>query len=135
MVTTSNAKQSKGRKPKVETPDAGPEPGANGAQQAVPESAPADPAKVNDKPKRQITRAQIFGYPVTAVLRWMGVEGWSFADARAAINAFGAGGISDTTIRIQLPAGRKGDRGAPAPITKQQAAELKAAATKAGGDA
>lgn len=70
---------------------------------------------------RKICRCDIFGHPVTAVLRWMGREGWEFEDALTAVVTMGASTISDVTIRLQLAAGRKGERGEPADITSAQA--------------
>ena len=72
-------------------------------------------------------RASIFGHSVTAVLRWMGKEGWSFDDAAVAVETLAEKRFSDTTIRIQLRAGKAGERGAPAPIDSKQRAKLIAA--------
>ena len=66
-------------------------------------------------------RVKILGYSATAVLRWMGANDWSFEDAGIVMNTLGAYSISDATIRIQLNAGKKGERGPAAPVTKQQA--------------
>lgn len=73
-------------------------------------------------------RQKIMGYPVTAVLRWMGANKWDEEEALAALTSFGVYDISDITIRLQLTAGRKGERGDPAPITKSQAKTLRQAA-------
>lgn len=91
------------------------------------EPAKPQPPVESGKPKRQIVRAQIFGHAATAVIRWMGANGWTFDEARAALAEFGAAGISDTTVRIQLPAGKKGERGPAAPISEDQAKQLRAA--------
>lgn len=69
-------------------------------------------------------RTTIFGHPVTAVLRWMGKQGWTFDHAARAVSSFGAD-IAGGTIKIQLKAGRKGERGEPAAITPDQEKELK----------
>jgi len=73
-------------------------------------------------------RVTLFEQSVTAVLRFMGLNDWVFDDARLALNTLGASEISDTTIRIQLRAGKKGERGEPAKLTKSQIASLKKAA-------
>jgi hypothetical protein len=123
MTTATKAKKAKESEPSPEVKETAAEP------QAV-ETQPAETTA-----KRQVCRAQVCGYPATAVLRWMGLNGWKYADARAALNASGAAGISDITIRIQLLAGKKGERGEPAAINKSEAKELAAAAKKAGGGA
>lgn len=96
-------------------------------EQGVPRNVKSLPKGQSDKPARKVCRAEIFGYSVTAVLRWMGLNNWTFEDAGVACATLGAGGISDTTIRIQLAAGKKGERGEPAPLTKAQAKQLKQA--------
>jgi len=78
-------------------------------------------AKGNVKPK-------IFGFSVTAVLRWMGANGWDFDDAAIAVETITVTKLSDVTIRLQLKAGRDGKRGAPADISPSQAKQLRAAA-------
>jgi hypothetical protein len=81
------------------------------------------------KPPRKVTRAQIFGYPVTAVLRWMGKTGWDFEAAITAVTTItNAYSLSPSTVRIQLRAGKKGERGEPADITPSQAKKLRLAA-------
>lgn len=87
--------------------------------------------RVAKKPARPTTgkRGDIFGHSATAVLRWMGKEGgWSKEDAGKAVRTMGGKDIADATVSIQLKAGAKGERGAPADITKKQAKELRAAA-------
>ena len=83
------------------------------------------PDKKDNGPRKQV---QIFGHSATAVLRWMGKNNWNAEDAGVAMTTMGAKYISDTTIRIQLRAGAKGERGEPAPITREQAKKLKEAA-------
>ena len=73
------------------------------------------------------TRGYIFGYSVTAVIRWCGKNGWSFKQTRRAVDHYTGGGkISDATIRAQLLGGRQPDmpRGEPAPLNEEQVAEL-----------
>lgn len=62
----------------------------------------------------------------TAVIRWMGKEGFSFQEARAAVAEAGLK-VSDATIRAQLSAGAKGLRGAAAELSEDQAAFLQQA--------
>jgi hypothetical protein len=72
-------------------------------------------------------RYDLFGHPVTGVLRWMGKNGWKFAQARAALDKLGID-CADGTLTAQLGAGAKGKRGDPSPVTPEQAAKLTAAA-------
>jgi len=62
-------------------------------------------------------------HAATAVVRWMGKEGFSFREAKAALDAAGLK-ASDATIRAQLGGWEK--RGAPAELTPEQAAFLTA---------
>jgi serine/threonine protein kinase len=83
-----------------------------------------DPSTVN----------KVFGHPFTAVLRWMGKNGWSFEDAKQALMGLGVE-CSEATVRTQLSAGKTGQRGAPASLTEEQIATLLTAlapATKEG---
>ena len=73
----------------------------------------------------EVVRAQIFGYSATSVLRWMGANGWGFEDAAVVMATIGAARIADSTIRIQLNAGRDGRRGPAAPVTPAQAKKLR----------
>ncbi len=77
------------------------------------------------KGTRKQVRAQVFGYSITAVLRWMGKEGWTFEDAAVVCATIGAAKIADVTIRLQLKAGKDGLRGPAAPITASQAKQLR----------
>lgn len=72
-------------------------------------------------------RVKIFGYSATAVLRWMGANGWNFEDAAVAMATLGAHALADCTIRLQLKAGKDGARGPAAPITPAQAKQLRRA--------
>lgn len=73
-------------------------------------------------------RSQLFGFSATAVMRWMGANGWDFDKAWAAFAGMGVDDLSETTFKIQLRAGAKGERGEPAAVTAAQAKELEAAA-------
>ena len=84
--------------------------------------------KAEPKRRKTGTRALIFGHSVTAVLRWMGTQDWNWEDAALAVETLGGKKVADSTVRIQLNAGRKGERGTPAPITSSQAKQLRNAA-------
>jgi hypothetical protein len=58
----------------------------------------------------------LFGFPVSAVLRWMGKQGWTFGEARTVLNSLGLSAVADGTINAYLLAGRKGQRGDPADL-------------------
>jgi hypothetical protein len=77
------------------------------------------------KTTRKQVRAMVFGFSITAVLRWMGKEGWNFEDASVVCASVGAAKIADVTIRLQLKAGKDGLRGPAAPITAAQAKQLR----------
>lgn len=69
--------------------------------------------------------ATILGYSATSVVRWLGREGVSFAEAKVIVDTYcGESTLADATLRAQLFAGRKGQRGDVAPITEEQALEL-----------
>lgn len=83
--------------------------------------------KVRKPVKRgKVTRGTIFGFAATAILRWMGAHNWEFEDAGVALAAYGLGSMSDSTIYIQLRAGKTGDatRGPVPELSKAQAKEL-----------
>jgi hypothetical protein len=67
---------------------------------------------------------RIWGHPVTAVLRWMGGDAWTFDDARTALKLLGVPDVGDNTVKAQLLAGRKGGdcdgRGPAAPLSMDQ---------------
>jgi hypothetical protein len=73
------------------------------------------------------SRKLLFGHAVTAVIRWMGVDGWNFKEAREALDSLGFEVISGVTINIQLKAGIKGERGAPAELNSHDARALRLA--------
>lgn len=68
-------------------------------------------------------RTKLFNFPITSVLRWMGQDLWSVADAIKVTNHFKID-VAEATISAQLRAGRKGTRGEPASLTEEQAAAL-----------
>lgn len=94
----------------------------------TPEEAGALLAKVGRKhggggAKRADT---VLGYSATSVVRWMGVQGFGFKDARKVMDELCPNNtLSDSTIRCQLfgakfAKGEKGYRGEPAPLTEEQ---------------
>lgn len=68
-------------------------------------------------------RYELFGHPVTAVIRWMGKNNFNFASARKALDEAGVA-CADATVKIQLRAGAKGERGDPAKLSKEDQAKL-----------
>jgi hypothetical protein len=76
-------------------------------------------------------RHDCLGFPVSAVLRWMGRSGWAFAEAKEALAKL-CPGCKEGTIRAYLRAGAKGERGEPAALTAAQIQQLEAAAGKGG---
>lgn len=85
------------------------------------ELVPVARKRKEDKGK---ARSNVFGFPVTAVLRWMGLDGFDAQEARACFNALGVE-VADATIQIQLRAGKRGERGAPAQLTEEQQDHLR----------
>lgn len=69
-------------------------------------------------------RNTLFGFAATAIIRWLGKQGASFDTAKQVLEGNGLAGLSDSTIKIQLRAGVKGDRGEPANLTEEQAKQL-----------
>lgn len=75
------------------------------------------------------SRINLFGHPITAVIRWMGKQGWDFSDASKALANVG-GSCAEATVRAQLRAGKLGQRGEPANITSDEAKKLTQAIDK-----
>lgn len=65
----------------------------------------------------------LFGYPPTSIVRWLGANGYPLSAAESVVDYYGLP-ISKSTISTQWRAGTKGERGEPAPLTKEQVAEL-----------
>lgn len=89
--------------------------------------AAATAETVEGQPVQVRKQQELFGTTVTAVLRWMGLNGWSFPEATKAMAGMGME-VASATIRAQLLAGARGERGEPAQLTKAQAKELTNAA-------
>ncbi len=68
-------------------------------------------------------RYSIYGFPVTAVLRWMGADAWDPQEVRKVMGKLQCP-VEEDTIKAQLHAGRKGERGNPAALSDQQVQEL-----------
>lgn len=71
------------------------------------------------EPGERGKRYDLLGFPVTAVMRRLGKEGWDLDRVKRALAAMGVA-CSDSTTSIQVRAGAKGDRGEPAALTKEQ---------------
>jgi SPP1 gp7 family putative phage head morphogenesis protein len=67
----------------------------------------------------------LWGQQPTAVMRWMGKEGWSAKDAQRVLKEMGVD-AAEGTIKTQLGAGAKGLRGPAASLTDEQMAILRA---------
>lgn len=79
-----------------------------------------------EKVRAKGARYELFGHAITAIFRRLGKEGWAAKDAMTAVKKLGVE-CSPATAQIQVKAGAKGERGEPAPLTKEQLKELKAA--------
>lgn len=91
-------------------------------------------AKSKSKGGTGAPHPNLWGHQPTAVLRWMGKDGWNFDQAKAAMREMGVK-VSDNTIREALPAGKKGVRGKPADVTGEQRIQLHYAAMTGMGKA
>ena len=59
----------------------------------------------------------------TALVRWMGTQGFNFKEAKTALTHYGID-VADATIKTQLQSGKSG-RQLPAPVTPEQATALR----------
>lgn len=89
-----------------------------------PEEEKGKTEKQKEGPSTRGQRYELFGYPVTAVFRWMGKQGWSVDDAMKAAAYYNIA-CSPSTVKIQVKAGAKGERGEPAELSSNQVKELK----------
>lgn len=69
-------------------------------------------------------RIDCLGHPVTAVLRWLGQQGYTVGQAKAAMTSLECP-VNPATVQIQVNAGKNGQRGEPAQLTAKEIAELK----------
>lgn len=70
--------------------------------------------------QKEPSKGDVFGkYKATAFVRWMGVNGMSFQSAQGVLQTLGID-LADSTIKIQLVAGKKGERGEPAQLTEEE---------------
>lgn len=86
---------------------------------------------VDDRPARQPVRtggkgAELFGHPLTAVMRWMGKAGWTWEQGMTALGKLGIA-ANESTVKTQVGAGKKGLRGEPAALTADQIRSLESA--------
>lgn len=68
-------------------------------------------------------RFKILGHPATAVIRWLGKEGYSFPETMKLLGKLGVD-LAESTVKIQLKAGKNGERGEPASISKRQSDQI-----------
>jgi hypothetical protein len=68
------------------------------------------PAKMSTG-KKGSHRYELYGQPITAILRWMGKNEWKYEDARNTLNKLGFTEVADPTLRAQLYGGKTGTRG------------------------
>lgn len=83
-------------------------------------------ASTPSKPKTNATggkKAKIFGFPLTAVVRWMGKEGYSYPQVVSVLQHFDCE-VVIVTVKIQMSAGKKGQRGPPADLSLSQERQL-----------
>ena len=87
-------------------------------------------APKDQTPKEKKQHEDIFGYTVSAIIRWMGKNGWKFQEAQRVLEQRGLTDVAEGTIRTYLQAGKQGLRGAPAELTYEQEQELKYGASE-----
>ena len=94
-------------------------------EQAVSKAEPEAPAeKKETKPKKKGYRAQVFGHSVTAVIRWLGKQGFSEEETYAALREqLGESLPSVNTVKIQLSWGANDKKEIPA-LTEEEGAIL-----------
>lgn len=101
--------------------------GGLAAEKAQDEAAPTAAAAAKAGIRTKGGLGEVMGFAVTSVMRRLGKEGCSVAHVLAILKANKVT-PSKATANIQVNAGKKGQRGEPAPLTKDQVAELKAMA-------
>lgn len=64
---------------------------------------------------------------ISSAMRWMGAQGWTFDEVRAALEKLGlTGNVQEPTIRAQVYSGRKGDEGGHGKVPELAEAQEKA---------
>jgi len=89
----------------------------------VPSPKSAPPSNGGQQENGGGKRAKLFGCSIVAIIRWMAVNNFSALQARKVLKAEGIA-VSDTTINIQLNAGKKG-KAPPADLTNEQSKQLR----------
>lgn len=100
---------------------------ANGTSEdsPPPASLPGNQATEEPAPSKTKSRYDLFGFPVTSVLRALGKDGWNVEQASKALAALNIP-CAPATIAIQIKAGAKGERGDPASLTAEHWKQLNA---------
>jgi hypothetical protein len=73
-------------------------------------------------------RTSILGHPTTRVLNWMGKNGFTFAQAKKAVNNLCSGSVADSTIGTGLSDGKNPKYSKPVSLTADQEKQLRDAA-------
>jgi hypothetical protein len=69
---------------------------------------------------------KVFGYSARRVVHWMAQRGWSVDEVRKALAGLGVVFHRDKTLQTEWSGGKTEKYGRPAPLTREQAAELEA---------
>jgi hypothetical protein len=69
------------------------------------------------------SKKEIFGQPMTAVMRALGKMGWGWEKVQSCLKRLGVE-AAESTIRQQVKCGGTGERGAPATLTPEQIKEI-----------
>jgi len=78
----------------------------------------------SDAPAPKVKVKKLWGFPATAIIRWMGKEEFKFPEAKQVCATLNLD-VADATIRAQLSAGKKGERGDPAKLNQTQIDKIK----------
>jgi hypothetical protein len=65
---------------------------------------------------------QVFGFAPTKIIRWMGIQNWTWQEAKHVLTSFGVM-VQDTTVKGQMWVGAAG-RDKPAELNDKQVADL-----------
>ena len=118
-----NRKRAEARKPAQPAPPAQPE----STPEPVKVERPA--AKSPEKPVRKSNKgggrmAPILGQPVTAIIRWCGLDGWDLEQTKKMLESYGVREMPDNSIAAQIGIGKRKARWIPE-LSKEQVKELK----------